>query len=430
MVPERDLNYALVLPVQAYPLGPDRFAVESAFADHLRLLLRMHKPRFSRMTFAGPVMSTKTYEARSAYLAEIDAAHESIQFVGLYREGVSDGAFARGLPGTLRKLRAVVRDADLVHTGVNQDLKRPVEFYATMLANKLGKKTISVTDIDNRAAARMLHEAGKWSRRAYLTNRFVYDPIRAWQQRQIVDTCSLVLLKGQRLVDDFGGAAEHVKLFQNTAYTADQVIGADELARRCEEAAASTAPLKLTHFGRLEFYKGMHHAIEALAQANDAGAAPIAELTLIGMGTEEPALRRLAERLGVRDLVEFCAPMSYGPAFLNRVRAQDMLIAPSLAPDTPRGAWDAIASGLPILAYDTAYYCDLSDETGCVYTVPWGDVRALANAIRSFANDRRRVAQMKGGCRAPALENAQERWLARRVEWTEALFSDDTNRSA
>lgn len=419
------LHYAFVLPVQAYPLGHQRFAVESAFADHLRLMLKMHRPRFTRITLAGPVMSNATYQERSAYLAEVDSFRESIHFVGTYAAGTSDATFLRGLPKTTRTLRSLVREADLVQTGMNQDLRRPVEFRAAMLASRLGKKTISVTDIDNRESARMFHASGKWSRRAYLSNRFVYDPIRAWQQRQVVDKCSLVLLKGQQLVDDYGRGAKHVKFIQNTAYTADQVIAEEDLARRCEEAARSTEPLKLTHFGRLEFYKGMHHAIEALALTGGAeGSPPLAQLTLIGMGREESSLRQLASRLGVSDAVEFCPPMSYGDAFLSRVRAQDMLIAPSLAPDTPRSAWDAIASGVPILAYDTTYYSELRDKTGCVHTVPWGDVRALADAIRFFAKDRKRVVQMKQGSRVPALENVQERWIARRVEWTEALFAD------
>jgi len=421
---ERDLHYLFVLPVQAYPLGEERFAVESAFADHLRLLLKLHRPRFSRITLAGVTMSRAAYLERGNYLTEVDAAKDSIRFVGLYAAEASTREFLSDLPETTKQLRQLVHDADLVQSGLSHYLQRPVEFTALMLANRLGKKTISVTDIDNRAAARMLHATGKWSRRAYLSNKIVHDPIRSWQLRKIVDRCSLVLLKGQKLVDDYGPNAEHVKFFQNTAYTAEQVISQEELARRCEDVIKSTEPLKLTHFGRLEFYKGMHHAIEALALVNGADdTPPAAKLTLVGMGGEEARLRQLARTLGVRNAVEFCPPMSYGDAFLNRVRAQDMLIAPALAPDTPRSAWDAIASGLPILAYDTEYYSQLGDSTGAVWTVPWGDVPALADAIRSFAADRTKVADLKHNTRIPALENAQERWLARRVEWTEALFA-------
>ncbi|MEZ4287518.1 MAG: hypothetical protein R3A47_05115 [Polyangiales bacterium] len=32
---EFGMHYVLILPVRAYPLGPNEFAVESAFAAHL-----------------------------------------------------------------------------------------------------------------------------------------------------------------------------------------------------------------------------------------------------------------------------------------------------------------------------------------------------------------------------------------------------------
>ena len=187
VVTERDLHYAFVLPVQAYPLGEQRFAVEGAFADHLRLMLQDAQAAFlENHAWLGRSCRTATYQERSAYLAEVDSSSiESIRFVGAIRgRRERQPRFFAACLRRSRTVRALVREADLVQTGVNQDLKRPVEFRAAMLASRLGKKTISVTDIDNREAARMFHASGRWSRRAYLTNRLVYDPIRAWQQRQ------------------------------------------------------------------------------------------------------------------------------------------------------------------------------------------------------------------------------------------------------
>lgn len=422
----RELHYVMVLPVAAYPLGPSRFAVESAFAEHLRLLLAMHKPRFSSLTLAGPVMPSSLYQQRASHLAELDADEDQINFVGLYDQEASNQAMARRLPEAMRQLRALIEDADLVLSGASDNLKRPFEFYSLMLASKLGKKTIGVTDIDLREEARMLRKAGRWSRRRSLSNRWIYNPARVWQQRRLVEKCSLVLLKGQKLVEDYGNGSDHVKFFQDTAYSTEQIISQAELTRRCEDVERSTEPLKLVHFGRLEFYKGIHHAIEALALANGADEdTQVAQLSIIGTGSEEEALRELADARGVSDAVQFLPPMSYGDELLARIRAQDLMIAPVLAPDTPRSAWDAIASGLPILAYDTEYYAQLGEETGAVATVPWGDVQALADAIAALAKDRPRIAQMKRDTRASALQNSQERWLARRIAWTEALFSEE-----
>jgi glycosyltransferase involved in cell wall biosynthesis len=413
----------MVLPVAAYPLGPSRFAVESAFADHLRLLLRMHKPRFTTMTLAGPIMPATTYRERGSFLGELDATTDQIRFVGLHNADANDLAFAAALPNTIKRLHAVVNEADLVLSGTSHNLRRPLEFYALMLASRLGKKTISVSDIDLREEARMLHETGRWSRRSLVSNQLLHNPVRHWQQKKVVEKCSLVLVKGQKLVDDYGKGADHVKFFEDTAYSVDQVVSEAELTRRCEDVARSSEPLRLVHFGRLEFYKGIHHAIEALAIANGGGS-EVAELTVIGTGSEEGSLRELAHARGVSGAVHFCPPMSYGDEFLDRVRTRDMMIAPVLAPDTPRSAWDAIASGLPILAYDTEYYAQLRDKTGAVATVPWGDIEALAHAIGSFAEDRNRIVQMKRATHRPAIQNSQERWLERRVAWTEGLFAN------
>ena len=51
-----------------------------------------------------------------------------------------------------------------------------------------------------------------------------------------------------------------------------------------------------------------------------------------------------------------------------------------------------------------------------------GDDEALE--VQTAKVDRQKIVQMKRGIRSPALDNAQEQWFARRVAWTEALFSD------
>ncbi|MEZ4287520.1 MAG: glycosyltransferase [Polyangiales bacterium] len=185
----------------------------------------------------------------------------------------------------------------------------------------------------------------------------------------------------------------------------------------------SREPLQLTYFGRLEYYKGIQHAIMALSDVNDSDL--VARLTIVGTGDYENELREVARQFDRRNAVEFLPPMTYGESFLKWIRTQDVLLAPSLAPDTPRNAWDAIASGVPILAYNTEYYDQLASTTGCVRLCAWNDIHALAEQIRDLSKDRAALVAMKSRCRDAALANTQETWLRRRVEWTNDLFDSN-----
>src|SRR4028119_2090010 len=77
-------NYLLVLSVQFYRTRPGHFAVEGAFAEHLRQLLAALSSLVSRITVTGPEMSEEVYAASGASLAEIDEQAERIFYHPLY----------------------------------------------------------------------------------------------------------------------------------------------------------------------------------------------------------------------------------------------------------------------------------------------------------------------------------------------------------
>ncbi len=76
-----------------------------------------------------------------------------------------------------------------------------------------------------------------------------------------------------------------------------------------------------------------------------------------------------------------------------------------------------MARGIPILAFDTYYYRDLS-VSGAVETVPWLSTDAFAAAIKRHCKDRRLATMIERGIDF-AKRNTQEIWLERRVKWTE-----------
>lgn len=111
-------------------------------------------------------------------------------------------------------------------------------------------------------------------------------------------------------------------------------------------------------------------------------------------------LHRLAQELGVAERVSFVAGV--GQAQLLAVfQAATALVQPSLAEGFGLPALEAIACGCPVLASDIPPLREVLGAAG-TFTAP-GDVAALARALRAFAADEGRRAEL----RARGLEQAK-----------------------
>jgi glycosyltransferase involved in cell wall biosynthesis len=413
-------NYLFVIPVVFYRTGPGKFASESAFAEHLRYLKTQLNAEVERITIVAPMMTKGQYDRIHAGLAEIDEQAEGIFFLPLVDDGLDRSQFLMRLPFVLNEVRRAVEDADVVHGGISYNLFRPFEFPAILYAAALGKKTIVVEDIDMRNNARMNFKTGRWSRKSYLLNRYLYDPIRAVEHKLAARLCSLSLFKGKDLVSDYGKGRTSVKNFLDVAFFADQIIAQPQLETKIAACAHTDNPLQLVFAGRLTGYKGVDHCLRAVAHARDLGAK--IHFTIIGGGEEDENLRRLAHELALEGAVTFTGPIPFGPRLFERLQQSNLLLGAPQSEDTPRNVFDAMASAVPVLAYDTYYYRDLTD-TGAVQTIPWLDIAAMGSAIAEHDRDRTRLLGMTKKAVAFARENTQEIWLDRRIEWIKAIFA-------
>jgi glycosyltransferase involved in cell wall biosynthesis len=155
-------------------------------------------------------------------------------------------------------------------------------------------------------------------------------------------------------------------------------------------------PAQLLSVGHLEPLKGFANLITAFA-ALPAGACPPL-LDLIGGGPDEPALRRLAARLGVTDRVRFRGWLP-PDAVLDEMRHATLLVHPSIAPDAmPTVVKEAMAVGTPVVASDLAGIPEMLDAGRCGVLVAPGDVAGLTSAIGSLLADpdRRRALAIAG----------------------------------
>lgn len=413
------MRYLMVVPVTARSLGPNGFATEGPFADHLRVVRELLCDEVDELVVAGVEMREEDYQRNAEHLGVLHTPRDHVSFVPLFPDGLGRRAFwTQWWPRIVGRLVEEVGRAGVIHAGPSHDLWRPIEVTALGLGAALGRTTISVTDIDERESARMMYETGRWSRRVYLTTRYLYDRLRDLQHRAIVRACDLVLFKGDQLVADYGAGRPHVRGIFDPGFEADQVVGDDLLHEKLARLREPGRTLQLLYFGRFAYYKGVHHMIEALAQAPDVSA----HLHLMGYGEEEPALRRLVDdrRLGAK--VSFHEPMRYGPAFFEKIRGFDLMLAAPLGVDTPRSTWDSFASGLPILAYDTEFYASLARQTGAVEVVPWNDVGRYADRLRTLAFEPALLTALVRNAVAAARRNTQRAWLERRAAWTREVL--------
>ncbi len=410
----------MVLPVVAYRVDDGRFATEGAFAEHLRLLRARLGADVSQLVMAAPTMSAEDYARMGSQLAVIDEAAEGIRFAPMFPNTLGRFAYLRRLPGILRRLYVEVRGAAIVHAGPST-LYRPFELAALLMAAALGRKTVSVTDIDERRSAEMNYKAGTWTARQYRVTSWLHNPYQHLQQALLVRICSLVLLKGRKLASDYGGGRPHVRNFLDSAYSARHIIPADRLGKKLAGLADPNTPIEIAYVGRLVGYKGVDHMLRALAHARRAGLANF-HFHVLGSGEAQSRLEQMTGELDLGENVTFHGHVPFGEPLFAAMLDYHILLATPLSEDTPRSALDAMASGQAVLAYDTYYYRELNEAGGGVEVVPWLDHEALGRRTIELCADRGRIADLIAKGAEFATTNTQEIWLDRRMQWTRELL--------
>ena len=406
-------DYLMVLPTQHYRIDDGHVALESAFAHHLRLFRSKIGSLAARLVIVSPGMPATQYEMSRRSLEVMDEEASSIFFDAPYTIDQASSRISK--PRLFFPLLRRLRQSVCVHSGLSWDWMLPTEFASLIFATLSGRKTIFIVDIDYRNSARMSYLSGAWSRKSYLICRYIYDTARALQIWIAVRRYSLVMFKGHKMAADFGKGRANVKDFLDAAHSEANLIPVEALADKLATVRNPEAPLRLTYFGRITAYKGIDACIRAVALARQAGAH--ITFDIIGDGEQSQFCQDLVRELGAEQYITFYGPMPFGPEFFSLLYGYHLLLAAPMREDTPRSALDAMAAGIPYLAYDTYYYDQLL-ESGAGVVVPWRDEQAMVNELVRLATDRKAVVRMSESAVAFARKNTQEIWLDRRFEWT------------
>lgn len=140
----------------------------------------------------------------------------------------------------------------------------------------------------------------------------------------------------------------------------------------------------LLYLGRLKCYKGVDLLLKAVARLRNEGTS--ARLLVAGKGDYETELRRLHERLGLRNSVEFLGYVSE----TEKIRLLRRSWVHALT--SPKEGWgisvlEAAACGTPTVASDSPGLRDSVQAGRTGLLVPHGDIPALTGAIKALLGD-------------------------------------------
>jgi glycosyltransferase involved in cell wall biosynthesis len=182
------------------------------------------------------------------------------------------------------------------------------------------------------------------------------------------------------------------------------------------------APRKLLYAGRLLYWKGVHIAVEAMAQlvAN----MPDAQLTIVGNGPEEARLKTEIAQRGLGANITFVSWMPQ-EQFLRLYDTHDLFVFPSLHDSTGWVVLESFCKGLPVACLNLGGPKDIvTPQSGIVVDTAGLDTSGvatrLAEELRTLLTDPERLAALSVGAVARAgeflLHDQVQRLYAKTIE--------------
>jgi glycosyltransferase involved in cell wall biosynthesis len=142
---------------------------------------------------------------------------------------------------------------------------------------------------------------------------------------------------------------------------------------------AQPGPPRLLYAGRLLYWKGVHIAIQSLADL--VHRMPDARLTIVGMGPEEQQLRADAEAYRLEANIDFIPWLPQAQLF-DLYSTHNLLIFPSLHDSSGNVVLEALSRGLPVICLDLGgpRYI-VTPKSGIIVSTVGRNTRQVAAAI-------------------------------------------------
>lgn len=193
----------------------------------------------------------------------------------------------------------------------------------------------------------------------------------------------------------FPALAAYRALNRNTMIYLDNRMLPAMMATPPEMAAraaylASAGPLRLVHSGRLETMKGAQDVVPVAVELRALGVD--FTLDIYGTGSLEAEMATGITRHGLQGQVRLHGPVDFATVLVPWLRQNaDLFLSCHRQADPSCTYLESIGCGLPVVGYANAMLAALVRDSKTGWTVPMGDIAALAARVATLAQDRAAV---------------------------------------
>ncbi len=215
-------------------------------------------------------------------------------------------------------------------------------------------------------------------------------PIMCRMEQGLIAKAALGLFHGRETYDAYAPYSPNPQHVHDIHIHKSDHITPEVLAQK----QARQGPMRIVYAGRADPMKGTGDWLAVLEHLAQAGVDFEAEW--LGDGPDLANMRVRVAQGPLRDRVMLPGFVSDRALLLGALREADVLLFCHLTPESPRVLIEALASGCPLVGYDSAYPADLiAQHAGGVLT-PLGQPEDLANALGALAQDRARLSDLIG----------------------------------
>jgi colanic acid/amylovoran biosynthesis glycosyltransferase len=348
--------------------------VEEDFFNNLNLYCKT----FGRVVFTCPALSAQQNEGyiqRSVPITDLPTNARYVQLPYTYREDTHFRHYFK----TKRLLRELIDRADFLLFAPHAPFDWPT--VAAREAMKRGRNYDMEYTVDYNELMRFKIASMPWGLKKLRTAIYAY-----WMKREayrLFSRSALALLQGQEVFEAYKNAAPNPQTMLNVQVRSDDIISEERLEKKLAEIR-SGEPIKLVYAGRMNDRKGALDWVKAIKASGCAVSA-----TWFGDGPEHAAMERLAE--GRQINLPGVVPREQ---LLPALRDAHVFMFCHKVPESPRCLIEALASGAPLVGYQSSYPEGLVAEEGGGEFVPMGDWRALGHLIAQLDEDRAHLADL------------------------------------